>query len=256
MPFFNEQGEPLDRIFLLQRSPRHFQLLRPISFLEAGRPESQRIVVPAHDPELPAVGDNQTDLASVPPFLWGLIASYGRQTAAALLHDHLSDEARHGDPATRIDRRRVADRLFGVALLESGISILRMLVMRSFVSVQKYVEFRRWQGYTMIAHAALAIAFVYAVIGAVSGLWATPMSSSPWSLLLVLLPTVTTMLWWRDAVTMIVIVYMGAIFAPFILIAAVAEFLLLLVEGAVWLLAGRRGPVPVIGPTILARRRL
>src|SRR6185312_2248520 len=129
MPFFDEQGAPLDRIYLVQRSPRHFQLLRPISFLEAGRPESQRIVVPAHDPELPAVGDNQTDLASVPPFLWGLVASYGRQTAAALLHDHLSDVARHGDPTMRIRRRREADRLFGVALLDSGISILRTLIM-------------------------------------------------------------------------------------------------------------------------------
>jgi len=255
MPFFDEQGEPLDRISLLQRSPRHFQLLRPISFLEAGRPESQRIVVPAHDPALPAVGDNQTDLASVPPFLWGLVASYGRQTAAALLHDHLSDEARHGDPATRIPRRREADRLFGVALLDSGISILRTLIMRSFVSVQKYVEFRRWQAYAMIAHAALAVAAIYAVIGAVVGVWTTFLGSSPWVLLLVLLPAVTTVVWWRDAITMLVVVYAGAVFAPFILTAFIAQFLLVLVEGVVWLLAGRRSPVPLLGPTILARHR-
>ncbi|WP_349904379.1 DUF1353 domain-containing protein [Parafrigoribacterium humi] len=255
MPFYDEQGAPLDRIYLVQRSPRHFQLLRPISFLEAGRPESQRVEVPAHDPDLPAVGDNQTDLASVPPFLWGLVASYGRQSAAALLHDHLSDEARRGDPATRIRRRREADRLFGVALLDSGISILRMLIMRSFVSVQKYVEFRRWQASAMIAHAVLAIAAVYAVIGAVAGLWTTPLGSSPWVLLFVLLPAVTTVAWGRDTVTMIVVVYAGAIFAPFILAAFIAQFFLLLVEGVVWLLAGRRSPVPVLGPTILARHR-
>ena len=255
MPFYDEHGDPLDRIYLVQRSPRHFQLLRPISFLEAGRPESQRIEIPAHDPDRPAVGDNQTDLASVPPFLWGLIASYGRQTAAALLHDHLSAEARHGDPATRIDRRRVADRLFGAALLDSGISLLRMLIMRSFVSVQKYVEFRRWQASAMIGHAVLAVAFVYALVGAVAGLWTTPLGTSPWLLLLVLLPAVTAVAWWRDAVTMIVIVYAGAVFAPFILGAVVAQFVLLLAEGIVWLLAGLRGPAPVIGPTILARRR-
>jgi hypothetical protein len=255
MPFYDEQGGPLDRIYLVQRSPRHFQLLRPISFLEAGQSESQRVEIPAHDPDRPAVGDNQTDLASVPPFLWGLIASYGRQTAAALLHDHLSAEARHGDTATRIERRRGADRLFGVALLDSGISLLRMLIMRSFVSVQKYVEFRRWQGYAMIGHAVLAVAFVYAVIGVVLGLWTTPVGSSAWMLLLILLPAVTTVAWWRDAVTMVVIVYAGAVFVPFILGAVVAQFVLLLAEGIVWLLAGLRGPVPVIGPTILARRR-
>ncbi|MEO6943323.1 MAG: DUF1353 domain-containing protein [Lacisediminihabitans sp.] len=255
MPFYDEQGGPLDRIFLVQRSPRHFQLLRPISFLEAGRPEAQRVNIPAHDPDRPAVGDNQTDLASVPPFLWGLVASYGRQTAPALLHDHLSDEARHGDPATRIARRRVADRLFGVALLDSGISILRMLIMRSFVSVQKYLEFRRWQAYAMVGHALLGMAFVYAVIGTVMGYWAASVGSSLWMLLLLLVPAATMLAWWRDTVTMIVIVYTGAVFAPFILSAALAELVLLLAEGIVWLVGGRRGPVPVIGPTILARRR-
>ncbi|MEO7122831.1 MAG: DUF1353 domain-containing protein [Lacisediminihabitans sp.] len=254
MPFYDEHGAPLDRIYLVQRSPRHFQLLRPISFLESGQPQSQRIEVPAHDPERAAVGDNQSDLASVPPFLWGLVASYGRQTAAALLHDHLSAAARHGDPATGLVRRRVADRLFGAALLDSGISILRMLIMRSFVSVQKYIEFRRWQAAAMICHAVLAVAFVYAVIGTVAELWATPLGTSPWLLLLLLLPAVTAFAWWRDAVTMIVVMYAGAVFAPFILTAAIAEVLLLLVEGVVWLLGGRRGPVPVIGPTILARR--
>lgn len=254
MPFYDEQGGPLDRIYLVQRSPRHFQLLRPISFLEAGEPESQRVEISAHDPERPAAGDNQTDLASVPPFLWGLVASYGRQTAAALLHDHLSDEARHGDPATRIDRRRVADRLFGVALLESGISIVRMLIMRSFVSVQKYVEFRCWQACALIGHAMLGIAFIYAVVAVGAGAWTASVDSSSWILLLILLPAATTVVWWRDALTMIVIVYAGAVFAPFILSAAIAQLVLLLVEGVVWLLAGRRGPVPVIGPTILARR--
>lgn len=254
MPFYDEQGEPLDRIYLVQRSPRHFQLLRPISFLEAGQPESQRVEIPAHDPDRPAVGDNQTDLASVPPFLWGFIASYGRQTAPALLHDRLSAEARRGDPATRIDRRRVADRLFGAAVLDSGISLLRMLVMRSFVSVQKFVEFRRWQARAMVGHAVLGVAFVYAMIGVASGLWTLPIGSSPWMLVLVLLPGATMAVWWRDAVTMIVIVYAGAVFVPFILGAAVAQLVLLLAEGAVWLLTGLRGPVPVIGPTILARR--
>lgn len=255
MPFFNEQGAPLTRIFLVERSPRNFQLLRPISFLETGRPESQRVNIPAQDPDLPAVGDNQTDLASVPPYLWGLVASYGRQTAPAILHDHLSDEARDGDAALRIPRRRVADRLFGVALRDSGISVLRMLIMRSFVSVQKYVEFRRWQGYAMIAHAVLGIAFIYAVVGAVAGVWTPWAAFSPWMLLLVLLPALTMMAWWRDAATMIVIVYVGALFAPFILSAAIAELLLLLAESVVWLLGGRRGPAPIIGPTILARRR-
>jgi hypothetical protein len=250
MPFFDEHGEPLTRVFLVQRSPRCFQLLRPISFLEAGRPEAERVRVPAHDVDKPAVGDNATDLASVPTFLWGLIASYGRQTSAALLHDHLSDEARRGDPADGIRLRRVADRLFGVALVESGVPRLRAWIMRSYVSIEKFAEFRRWQVLLMVVHVALAVLSIYAAIGIAVGWW-----SPWWSLGLVLAPAVSSALWGRDAVAMLIIISTGAVFAPFMLVAAIGQVVLLVLEGTVWLATGARAPAPVIGPTILARRR-
>jgi hypothetical protein len=252
MPFFDEHGEPLTRIFLVQRSPRCFQLVRPISFLEAGREESERVRVPAHDINAPAVGDNATDLASVPTFLWGLIASYGRQTSAALLHDHLSDEASSADPATGIRRRREADRLFGVALLESGVPRLRAWVMRAYVSIDKYVQFRRWQALLMVAHVALGVLSIYAAIGMAVGWW----PGAPWWMLaLVGAPAVSTALWWRDAVAMLVIIYTGVFLVPFMIVAALGQVVLLVLEGTVWLATGARAPAPVIGPTILARRR-
>src|SRR5262245_9192911 len=42
-----------------------------------------RVVIPPTD------GGGKTDLASVPPFMWWLVASYGNHTRAALLHDAL-----------------------------------------------------------------------------------------------------------------------------------------------------------------------
>lgn len=74
-----------------------------------------------------------TDLASVPSFLWGVIASYGRQTLPALVHDHLCAVA-HAQPGPRRRRtRREADRLFRTMLAASGSGVLRRWLMWSAV---------------------------------------------------------------------------------------------------------------------------
>jgi len=41
-------------------------------------------------------GGTDTDLASIPPFLWGLISSYGRHTMPAILHDVRCEAAKGG----------------------------------------------------------------------------------------------------------------------------------------------------------------
>ncbi|BDZ47645.1 DUF1353 domain-containing protein [Naasia aerilata] len=148
MPFAREDGKRLDRIALIQRAPGTFQLARPFTFLEKGRPESERIVVRAHDPSRPAKGSNASDLASVPPFLWGLIASHGRQTAPALLHDQLWWEALNPDPDVWIAQRREADRLFRVSLRESGSTPLRTSLLWAAVTFERYwgrAAGRRWR---------------------------------------------------------------------------------------------------------------
>ncbi|WP_111720817.1 DUF1353 domain-containing protein [Homoserinimonas sp. OAct 916] len=255
MPFFDEHGQPLDRIYLLQRAPRHFQLLEPISFLEVGRPESERVQIPAHDPDRPAVGDNQTDLASVPTVLWGLIASYGRQTSAALLHDHLSDEARHGDPATRLGRRRGADHLFRIALIESSISATRSWIMWAAVAIQKFWEFRRWQAIVMTMHAIIGVLLLYAVVALAIGGGGSERGFPLWMLALLALPAATGLVWWRDAMAFLVVTYCGAFLAPFMVAGFLGQLVLLGLEAVGWLVTGTRTPPPKIGPTVMARRQ-
>ena len=254
MPFFDQHDQPLDRIYLVQRAPRHFQLLEPISFLEAGRPESERILIPAHEPDRPAVGDNQSDLASVPTFLWSLIASYGRQTSAALLHDRLSDLARNGDPHTGIDRRRNADRLFRVALIESSISATRAWIMWAAVAIEKYWEFRRWQAIAMTAHALAGVLLVYAVLALACGVGEPRLSFSWWMLTLVTLPAVSSLAWGRDGMAHLVATYAGVFLAPFLLAGILGQVVLWALEAAGWLVTGARTPPPQIGPTVMARR--
>lgn len=81
------------------------------------------IVAPAHE-----VGQS-TDLASVPPWLWGVIASFGRHTLAALLHDHLCERARRAAPPDAGRLRREADRLFRVTMFDLGVPAPRAWLM-------------------------------------------------------------------------------------------------------------------------------
>ncbi|PYF95624.1 Protein of unknown function [Georgenia satyanarayanai] len=70
-----------------------------------------------------------TDLASVPTVLWGVIASYGRQTLPAVLHDMLYAAARDAR-ATRARRlRREADTLFRATLRATGAGPVRQWLM-------------------------------------------------------------------------------------------------------------------------------
>ena len=73
----------------------------------------------------------KTDLASVPSFLWGVVASYGRQTLPALLHDMLCYAAAQPDQpaAYRRRARRQADDLFRTTLRASGSGFVRRWLM-------------------------------------------------------------------------------------------------------------------------------
>ncbi len=70
------------------------------------------------------VTPRKTDLATVPNLLWGLMASYGKQTLPALLHDMLCDEAsdtkKEGDRQRAYQDRRFADNLIRHALRSTG----------------------------------------------------------------------------------------------------------------------------------------
>jgi Protein of unknown function (DUF1353) len=71
---------------------------------------SERVVVPPHQ-------GGRTDLASVPSFMWWLVASYGNHTRAALLHDALVVDENGAPPPFP---RTKADRLLLSALREPG----------------------------------------------------------------------------------------------------------------------------------------
>ncbi len=80
--------------------------------------------VPAHDTSRPPDDpNNSTDLASVPAYLWWFVASHGKHTLPALLHDQLVDDR------DQAPKREEADLVFRYALRESDVSWLRRRLM-------------------------------------------------------------------------------------------------------------------------------
>lgn len=123
MPFWKLTDETTPDILLKQVSPNAFQLLEGFRY-QAPTDEAKVYTVPAHDTARPPDDpNNSTDLASVPRYLWWFVASHGRQTLPALLHDQLVDDR------VQAPRREEADLVFRYALRESDVSWLRRRLM-------------------------------------------------------------------------------------------------------------------------------
>lgn len=73
----------------------------------------------------------KTDLATVPTILWGVVASYGRQTLPAIIHDQLCVVSREGGPPSAFTHRarREADQVFLETLAQSGTGPVRRWLM-------------------------------------------------------------------------------------------------------------------------------
>ncbi|NQX12937.1 DUF1353 domain-containing protein [Microbacteriaceae bacterium VKM Ac-2855] len=244
MPFTDEEGEPLERIALEQvlgaddpRGAGVFVLTRSFRYRDARTGES--ILVPA--------SEKRTDLASVPTFLWGLIAPFGKQSAAALLHDHLRSER----PVSGVDRAaqaRRADRLFRDALLESGVPTARAWLMWAGVSLTRDEDVAPTAARLRVVH-AIAIAAVLALtIVRVSRGTARPTDA---------LRAATSIAGAglhgdRAGAVLLIAVELVAL-GPFAIAAWLGARVQQVIETTVWLLTGRRGRRPDGRPTLSRR---
>jgi len=236
MPFVDADDNPVSTVDLRQVGPKAFQLMKGFTYAEPG---GRTYPIPAHDLTRPHDKDETTDLASVPPLLWGLIASYGHQTRAALLHDRLSLLARRQtQPSAGPRLRREADRLFRVALLESDVPWLRCWLMWAAVSIDRYLTYARPLGWIMSAQIALAAGW----------LLLAPLSFSGVALLAALAaPLAASVLWGRDAGVVALASYASVVMIPVILVGAVAAVTLWLPSTVHWALTDRtkeRFPTP------------
>ncbi len=246
MPFIDSTGAPLDGVHLLYRpreaEGRLFQLEQGFAWVDPR--DGSRTGIRAHDVTRPPTDPhNSTDLASVPAFLWGLVASYGHQTLPAILHDALSDRADEAPPAQQFAVRKAADDAFRVALRESGVTTLRATSMWTVVAIQGLLRFRTPLGALLVVQVVLGgLAVIAAVVLGVLG--------HPLLLLLGPAPAVLALLWGRTAPLVIAGSYLGALYSPLIVAAAAASAIEYLIELVAFLLGGLRGAPPQPGPTL------
>ncbi len=246
MPFIDSSGAPLSGVHLLYRprgaEVRLFQLEQGFAWIDPR--DGSRTDIPAHDLSRPASDPhNSTDLASVPPFLWGLVASYGHQTLPAILHDALSDRADEAPADQQLAVRRAADDAFRAALREGGVAPVRSTAMWTVVSIQRYVRFRPALGALLVAEVVLG---AFAVIAAV----VLTLLGHPWLLLIGLAPALLGLLWGRTAAVPIAGSYLGALYSPLIIAAGLASAIEYVIDLIAFLLGGARGPAPRPGPTL------
>jgi len=241
MPFVDSEGAALDRVALVYRGGVLFQVVDPFVWIDPRTGE--HIPVPAHDLASPAVHPgNATDLASVPPFLWGLTASSGRQTLPAILHDHLSVDA-DLDPPSSLDRRRRADDAFRIALVEAGVTDLRATTMWTAVGLQRSLRYEGARGLLLVAQVVIGVLVIVAAVVLAALL-------HPLWLLLALVPAPFALAWGRDAALVLAGSFLGALYSPLVVGAAVASGVEYGVAVLIWLVRGRRGAMPRPGPAI------
>ncbi|CAO1652780.1 DUF1353 domain-containing protein [Salinibacterium sp. NYA9b] len=242
MPFTDCHGNELRSLPLIYRLDRDFQVAEPFCWQDP-RPGGGVIEVPAHDPALPPTEGNSTDFASVPPFLWGLIASYGKQTLAAILHDHLTHQTRLAPTDDRLALRRVADETFRVALADSGVHQLRARVMWAAVGIERYVHHGGVLGWLIVAQLALGILALIAAV--VLGVLFQPL----W-LLLAAAPAALALVWGKNADLVLASTYLGALYAPLVAAAFIGSRLEQLLATVIWVGTGTPGPAPKAEPTL------
>jgi hypothetical protein len=210
MPFIDEGGAPLKVIPLTQAPATgpYFQLNRPIGFRE--HEDSEILWIPAHVPaENPEPG-NRTDLATVPLLFRSFVASYGRQSAPAIMHDYQRGLTSRPESSDQLSRAEADDRLFRVGLRHQKVPLLRAWLMWTVVSVERYWLYARIRALLLVLQAGLGVAVIYSavVLAFASPLW----------LLGVAPPALAALAWGRHYVLMLWFTYGSALVLPFLLL--------------------------------------
>jgi hypothetical protein len=250
MPFLTEDGRPLDEILLAQRPADgyRFHVRAPFDYVDPATGRRYGVRARPAGPSDPAPDEREprvpgiTDLASVPMWLWSFIASYGRQSAPAILHDERSVHAsRLGDRRAALAQRREDDRVFRTALREQRVPVLRAWLMWAWVSADREREFGGGAGALLVAQAVAGA--IVLLVASVAAFW------QPWWL--VALPVVVLgCLAWRSLAPLVLMLTGSlAVLGPLLLLHLVALVPLRLVEAIVELLAGG-DPRDVLRPTV------
>lgn len=254
MPFRTDDGRPLDELVLAQRPDDGYRFHVRVPFVYEDPVTGRRYRVSARPPGAPDPAPDEreprvhgiTDLASVPMWLWSFIASYGRQSAPAVLHDERSvDAAKLGDPRAARAQRIEDDRVFRTALREQRVPVLRSWLMWAWVSADREREFGGPAGVLLVVQAVLGAILVLAA--SVAAFW------QPWWLLSLPAVAVAALPWRSLAPLVLVLTASLGVLGPLLLVHLAALVPFRLVEAVVEVFAGG-DPRDVVRPTLAPPR--
>jgi hypothetical protein len=267
MGYANSPGDPspLAKIELRSISKRDFELMTAFVYTPAG--EREPIKVPTHPNDCAL----STDLASVPPLLWGLLPSYGRQLRGALLHDRLCDvvnaalEAPDADRTEAYRERRLADGIFFEAMRDKGseseedmakrVGWFRAKLFWTGVSYGRYWKFRRVRAAVMTVQVLAGVVAVdlLARLAPLSWLadrlpweWVQDGSTLAWIWVAALVGSVV---WGRDWQVPFIGVLVGPLILPVLLLTLVVQVVLALPDQVLHWVRPKVQPPPDLGPT-------
>ncbi len=231
----------------------------------AYRPRRGRVIaVPTHPNRLA----QSTDLASVPPLLWGLLASYGRQLRAALVHDRLCDLVNHEpDPRRAQRQRRRADDIFREAMRDPGngsaedsndrVGWFRSWLLWAGVSYGRYWRFWRLRAALLAVHVLVGVLAVDLAAGLpllhlvhAPQPWDNAALLRVWALALLL-----SLAWFRDWRMPLIGLLTGPLIVPVLFVTFVAQIVLGFPDWLLHLVSPSREPGGNFGPTIARMHR-
>ena len=252
MPFIDDEGNLLRSVELGQvpiMAPT-FQLRKRIGYYAPGR-ESEVTWAPVHVPDDHPDSMQRTDLASVPAIFWSLIASYGRQTAPAVIHDSecarvlLAQRSGEYSAAEALSDRERVDLAFRLGLRELGVAPFRAWIMWTFVSFERYAKHSapRFAGILLLATLGLVL---------VAGSPVALALGAPWiAAAMLVTPLVTSLIVQKHWKLLVWASYAGALLLPVAVFQIAAYLPWAAIENVVWLLVDwlpRRKGSPVVGP--------
>jgi len=237
-----------------------FELRTPFAYQPSSGPA---IEVPTHPNEFA----ESTDLASVPPLLWGLLPSYGRQLRAALLHDRLCDVSnKEPDARTAYQKRCEADDLFLQALRDTGdgsyedrmkrVGWFRSQLFWTGVSYGRYWTFRKLLAVLLTAHVLAGVLAVDLIFRSPPLGWLA--DRLPWSwaqdkrmlILIWLVALVLSLAWGRDRRLAFIAVLVGPLILPVLLVTFAAQIILGLPDWVLHRVRPNDQPPGNFGPTV------
>ncbi|WP_112263936.1 DUF1353 domain-containing protein [Lentzea terrae] len=162
MPFYKTNTcEETAQVTLETAGPKTFRIKEPFwyqypeGFSKTYRNGDVGVEISAHE------GETTTDLASVPSFLQGVLASYGPHLLPALLHDQRCEEIRakkrKGEKGLFL-KRSTADYEFRKALADVGVGPVRRRVFWAGVALGKYFSYGPHRCLLLLLHLSIGIA--------------------------------------------------------------------------------------------------